>query len=353
MLRRLVAERARSAREGVSLAGELVERFGYGASGRTYVICDPREGWLFCAIHGRHWLAARVPDDQVAMVANTLTVGEVDLSDPDRFLASADIIDYAILRGWFDPRQDGSFDFAAAYANPRSAQHPSNLGRLRAGLRQVAAQPIAPDGRLPFAVLPARKLGVADLMQILRVHGESDGRAPEAEPRAGDPHASGFPICNRGTQTSFVAQLRGDRPPEIGLVYWVCLAPPCLSIYMPFNFGIGAFPEGFARDDGQVSQELYRARTSGPFHPDPASAYWTFANLHEKTARKGGRLIREVQHLLRPIEKRALARQEAREAPVLRLHERDPDAARELLGRQSAEIYGAVMSALSELASGE
>ncbi len=81
MLRRLVAERARTAREGVQIAGELVERFGYVASGRTYVIADPQEGWLFCVVRGKHWLAHRVADGQVAMVANTFTVRKVDLSD--------------------------------------------------------------------------------------------------------------------------------------------------------------------------------------------------------------------------------------------------------------------------------
>ncbi|MBN1509020.1 MAG: C69 family dipeptidase, partial [Sedimentisphaerales bacterium] len=81
MLRRLVAERARTAREGVLLAGSLVERFGYVDSGRTYIIADPNEGWLFCAVHGKHWLARRVPDNEVALVANTYTIRNVDLKD--------------------------------------------------------------------------------------------------------------------------------------------------------------------------------------------------------------------------------------------------------------------------------
>ena len=88
MLRRLVAQRARTAREGVLLAGKLVERFGYVDSGRTYIICDPDEGWLFCVVNGKHWLAQRVDDDEVAMVANTYTIRRVDLSKKDKFLAS-------------------------------------------------------------------------------------------------------------------------------------------------------------------------------------------------------------------------------------------------------------------------
>ena len=95
MLRRLVAERAKTAREGVLLAGELVERFGYVDSGRTYIIADPKEGWLLCVVNGKHWLARRVPDDEVAMVANTYTIHEVILSNKANFLASADIVDYA------------------------------------------------------------------------------------------------------------------------------------------------------------------------------------------------------------------------------------------------------------------
>ena len=102
-LRRLVAQRARTAREGVQIAGKLVERFGYVASGRTYVICDPHEGWLFCAVNGKHWLAKRVDDNEVAMVANTYSIRHADPSDPQDCLASDDFITYAVWRGWYDP----------------------------------------------------------------------------------------------------------------------------------------------------------------------------------------------------------------------------------------------------------
>ena len=102
-LRRLVAQRAKTAREGVLLAGQLVERFGYVDSGRTYIIADPNEGWLFCVVNGKHWLAQRVPDDEVAMVANTYTVREVILGNKANVLASKDILDYAKSRGWYDP----------------------------------------------------------------------------------------------------------------------------------------------------------------------------------------------------------------------------------------------------------
>jgi len=62
MLRRIMAEKARSAREAVQLAGQLVETYGYRGSGRTYSIADKNEAWMLAVIKGRHWLARRVPD---------------------------------------------------------------------------------------------------------------------------------------------------------------------------------------------------------------------------------------------------------------------------------------------------
>ena len=100
MLRRLVAERARTAREGVQLAGQLVERFGYADSGRTYVIADPREGWLFSAVRGRRWVAQRAPDDMMVALPNVHIIAQIDLKDSDNFLASPDLISYAVRRGW-------------------------------------------------------------------------------------------------------------------------------------------------------------------------------------------------------------------------------------------------------------
>ncbi len=40
-LRRIMAERAKTAREGVKIGGELIDRFGYIFSGRSYFIADP------------------------------------------------------------------------------------------------------------------------------------------------------------------------------------------------------------------------------------------------------------------------------------------------------------------------
>jgi dipeptidase len=347
MLRRLVAERARSAREGVRIAGELVERFGYIASGRTYIIADPEEGWLFCVVHGKHWLARRVGDDEVAMVANTYTVGEVDLSDRSNVLASKDIATYADKRGWHSLDKDGPFDFAAVYADPRSAAHPINYGRQSIGLTYVAASPGLIGDRPPFSVVPSRKLGARDLMRILRHTGKGgslctlDGREVSCD----DANA----ICRGTTQTSFVVQL-GKRPsPDLGIVYWTCLAAPETSVFIPFHFGVARFPAGFAGETERPSPAYFDEKVSSPFQPDPLQAFWTFSNFRHKARPMSGDTRARVLSKAEAIESKAAQMRPSVEEAARELAGEDRTAAAKLLMNFSNGIYLSALEMMAEM----
>jgi dipeptidase len=91
-LRRVIAERARTAREGVDIAAALVERYGYADSGRTYIIADKNEGWLFEIVMGKHYVARRVADDEIAFIPNWYTIREVDFKDQERWVVSPDLV---------------------------------------------------------------------------------------------------------------------------------------------------------------------------------------------------------------------------------------------------------------------
>jgi dipeptidase len=373
MLRRLVAERAKTAREGVLLAARLVERFGYIDSGRTYIICDPNEGWLFCVVNGKHWLAQRVADDEVAMVANTFTVHQVDLSDSNRFLASKDIIEYAVSRGWYKPEEDGQFDFAGAYANPRSASSPSNFGRQWTGLSYVVADPPqagiieAEPGRapplreagragpiplgpnLPFSVVPQRKVGVARLMQILRHDYNAKNLQPSSLTENMD--ESVCMICRGSTQTSFAVQLRGNMPLDIGIVYWTCLAPPRTSFYIPFHFGISDFPAGFSSKSERPSPAFYDERVSRTFQADPLQAFWTFSNFGNKVQAASADTITLVKAQARQIENNAFSLQRLLEEAACRLYPEDKTTAMRILANYSYGLYLSSMEAMAKVLS--
>ena len=344
MLRALVAQRARTSREGVLLAGKLVEQFGYIDSGRTYVICDPDEGWLFCVVNGKHWLAKRVDDNEIAMVANTYTVREVDISDGKNVIASDDIVEYAKARDWYDPQEDGPFDFAAAYANPGSAVHPSNLNRQRSGLNYVTAKPITVGEELPFSVVPRRKTSVATAMQVLR----HDNKGKQIDPSAG-PEEGICRICSGATQTSFVAQLRRGMPRDIGIVYWATLAPPRTSIYIPFHFGISDFPPGYRSISKRPSMDFFADKVSPPFKADPREAFWTFSNFRDKVEGASADVVEGVITRAEQIEKRALAAQKPFEKAACQSYAEDRATATQLLTNFSHGIYMSSLEAMENI----
>jgi len=339
-LRRLVAQRATTARDGVLLAGRLVERFGYVDSGRTYIIADPQEGWLFCVVNGKHWLARRVPDDEVAMVANTYTVRAVALEDTDNVLASKDIAEYARSRGWYDPSA-GALDFAAVYANPQAAGHPNNTGRLWSGLSYVTGQPLTPGPDLPFSVVPRYRLSVADVMQILRHDKENESSPVPAD----SPFVCS--LCSGATQTSFVAQLRSDMPAEVGIAYWVCLASPRTSFYIPFHFGIADFPIGYRLESQRPTARAYDRKVQAAFTADPQEAFWTFSNFRDKMDGKGAPAMERLRAEQQRIERDAATIQRPIEEAACRLYENDSSTALRLLENYSKGVYMSALEAMS------
>jgi dipeptidase len=349
MLRRLVAERAKTAREGVLLAGRLVERFGYIDSGRTYIICDPDEGWLFCVVNGKHWLAKRVPDNQVAMIANTYTIHKVDLSDKDIFLASKDIVKYAVSRGWYKPEEGVPFDFARAYANPWSVIRMSNFGRQWSGLSYVVANPIPLGPNLPFSVVPKQKVDVAQIKKIMR-H-DNDAKILQSSSLTKDMDKSVCAICRGSTQTSFVVQLRRNMPLDIGIVFWVCLAPPRTSFYIPFHFGISDFPAGFCSKSEGPSIISYNEKVNCAFHADPLQAFWTFSNFYYKVQGASANTIIRVKAQAEQIENNALSMQGPLEEAACTLYPEDKATAMRILANYSDGLYLSCIEAMDRVLS--
>jgi dipeptidase len=349
MMRRMVAERAKTAREGVLIAARLVERFGYIDSGRTYIICDPDEGWFFCVINGKHWLAQRVRDDHVAMVANTFAIHQVDLSDTDNFLASKDIVTYAVSRGWYRPEEDGPFDFARVYANPESASSLFNFGRQWTGLSYVADEPIPLGPNLPFSVVPRRKVGVPQITQILRHDHDAKKFPPSSLTK--DTDKSLCAICRGSTQMSFVVQLRSNMPLDIGIVYWVCLAPPHTSFYIPFHFGISDFPAGFSSKSEKPSMAFYNERVISSFQADPLEAFWTFSNFHNKVHGASSETIARVKIQAEQIESGALSLQRTIEEAAHSLYPEDKTTTMRLLANYSNGVYLSSMEAMGTVLS--
>jgi len=246
MLRRLIAEKARTAREGVLLAGQLIETFGYRGSGRTYAIADKNEAWALGAVQGRRWIAQRVPDDEVAIIPNHMTIRQIRLDDPADFLGSKDIIAYAAANGWYDENKDGAFDFKKAYTIPSKdllADH--NTLRHWRGLTLMTGRewPIGED--YPFAVKPAEKVTVEKLMAVLRDHHEGTPYDATDGYKTGTPNQTKFrTICTMTTVNALIASLNAAKSEPLAVSLWMTLGKPDTTVFLPFYPALERLPEG-------------------------------------------------------------------------------------------------------------
>lgn len=251
-LLRLALERSVSAQEALRVITHLLEQYGQsGNCGLThpffyqnsFLIADLKEAWVL-ETAGRHWAAERVKD--VRSISNGITIG-------NRWdLASADLIHYAVDRGWCKRRED--FHFAKCYSEPVFTR----FGEAHE--RQAATTVLgekAPD------------VTIQDAIGMLRSHnGTGSSWSPDAA-LVGQQvcmHAGFGPVRNSQTTGSFVAHLTSGQEPT----YWVtATAAPCTSVFKPVWLSAGV------PDIGPEPTSIY----------DPKTLWWQHENLHRSVLR--------------------------------------------------------------------
>ena len=68
---------AKTARDGVELLGEIVEKYGSGEC-NTIMISDPNEAWYMEIVSGHQYAVIKLPEDQVAAIPNMMILGTVE-----------------------------------------------------------------------------------------------------------------------------------------------------------------------------------------------------------------------------------------------------------------------------------
>ena len=238
-LRRAIALQAKTAREAVKIGGKLIEKYGYASSGRTYSIADNNEAWMLAAVNGKHWVAQRVPDDQVAVIPNYYTIGKIDLKDTLNFYGSKDLIDYARKRHWYKG-DDDNFNFRLAYGAQSSLEHPVNIERHFDAVNRLSDTKYAITDTLSFSFFAKDLIKLPDLFGVLRSHFEGTELDKSNNYALGSPHKTHRAICAQSTQYGFVAQLRNYVPNQLNPI-WISFVHPCTHTFVPLYNGITGF----------------------------------------------------------------------------------------------------------------
>ena len=363
-LYRLVLERARTAREAIRVADALTKEHGYNDWGEAFTFADKDEVWLFEILgpgrgkKGAVWAAVRIPDDEVSVSANAPRIRQVDLRDPERFMASANIHALAQELGWWSPSSGEPFEFCTVYGT-RSA-----MGSRRREWRALSR--LAPSLRLdpnsehyPISVKPEKKLSVKDVLDIFRDAYENtpydvtrnlwkvdpSGKAtksPVANPFMNNDYLVLFNVapersiaCKRATYLQ-ITQSRKWLPDPIGGVVWLGYDNPVTTPHIPIYIGIEQMPERYMVD----GREKFRRD----------SAWWAFRQVSQLAFLRWQPMVRDIEAVWRPIEEKAWADQARIEAEALALHAQDPAKARAFLTKYSHDVANGAVDAYWKLA---
>lgn len=254
-IRRLVAERAHSAREAVEIATKLLEEYGYFHDGRTYTFADANEAWQLAIHQGNSWAAHRIADDEVTYIPNVFMMDKVDLKDTENWKVEPGQVERATKDGRFDPKKDEYFNWRKIVAPESIRAERWNANRNVLAWKFLTGKEFNDPETFPYSVKTDRKLGVKDAMALLRLHEDTIGEEQQLY------HSASEGICRTTSHDSIVYNLTKD--PTLTEA-WKTLGRPCQSVYVPL-YPLAGPAKGTAFVDGATATKEHFAGTPAMF----------------------------------------------------------------------------------------
>lgn len=271
----IALERSKTAREAIDVMTSLVSEYGYYSSGETFSIGDPNEIWVMdltgkgTGNTGAVWVAQRIPDDCISAHANQARIHKFPQAKKklnkkmnryevgDSCMFSADLIPFGRTLGY--EGSDADFDFSATFGDLDYSAFRGCDGRVWAFFNRYASgmeryfdfvDMVEGAEVLPLYVKPDRLLSHRDIQDALGDHFEGTpwdmtkdvGGGPFHSPYRWRPmhfEVDGVTYTHEraiGTQQtgfSFVAEMRGWLPREVGAKTWFAADDAATAIFMP------------------------------------------------------------------------------------------------------------------------
>ena len=253
-IRRLVAERAHSAREGVEIATKLLAEFGYFHDGRTYTIADANEAWQLAIHQGNSWVARKIHDNEVVYIPNNFLMDKVDLNDKETWKIEPKQVERAIKDGRHDAKNP-IFNWRKVVAQESVRHERWNANRNVLAWKFLTGVEYNDPEKFPYSAVIDRKLGVKDAMALLRLHEDYIGQDQELY------HSKSEGICRTTSHDSIVYNLTAD--PTLTEA-WKTLGRPCQSVFVPL-YPLAGPAKGTAFTDPATATKEHFAGTPAMF----------------------------------------------------------------------------------------
>ncbi|HDN58692.1 MAG: peptidase C69 [Candidatus Neomarinimicrobiota bacterium] len=362
---RLMLERCTTAREAIKLAGKLLKKYGWIDYGEALTIADTREVWVLEIVgpgkgnKGAIWAAQRVPDDHVSVVANASRIRQIDLSNPDYFMASDNVFQVAQDSGWWNP-ENGPFEFCYAYDPGGRVSLAARRREWRVLDLLAPSLGLHPESEnYPFSVKPDTLVTLEKLISIFKDYYEGtdynpiknitwvnkEGKteiSPLANPFMPYDMLPLFKINGgwgwRGERTiarwytmyATITQSREWLPDEIGGVVWLALDNVATSIYVPLYCSIEDVAEPY-KVPGRAKGFTRK------------SAWWAFNRLGTIAAHRWGDMRYDIEEVWGPMQKEFLDNQGKIEEKALKLYRKSKKRAIKFLTNYSMDCGNKVI----------
>lgn len=239
-IRRLIAARATTAREGVQIAIDLTTKYGYTHEGRTYTIADSKEVWQLALVRGGRYLARRVGDNEMTFMANAFPLTTVNLKDKENVLYSPDLVENAIKKGAYKPAKAGDysdFNFMKAYQLPSRVNAAWTWQRVRTLIKHLTGVDNKDPYTFPMTYKPAKKVSPQDVSRYLSLSN------PFIKRKSGWYHETMEDIGNVCTFESYVTVMTKD--PNLTYCWRTSGIPDSQFLYPQFLMAKPALGQSF------------------------------------------------------------------------------------------------------------
>ena len=257
----------RSAREGVKRLGELLEQYGtYENNGIAFN--DAKEAWWFETIGGHHWMARRVPDDQVVIAPNWFSLDRFDFDDAfgkqKDNMCSADMKEF-IEKNHLALDQGRDFNPRRAFGSHSDNDHIYNTPRAWMMGRCLCPTTYKWDGpnaeftpesdNIPWCFVPEHKLTIEDVRYILSTHYQGTPYDPYSNTaeKKGMYRCIGMPR----TGTMSICQIRPYMPKALQGVQWVSFGCTTFGAQLPVYTSITKAPRYLSKVTTDFSSENF------------------------------------------------------------------------------------------------
>ena len=320
-----------TAREGVERLGALIEKYG-SAEGYGISFLDEKEIWYLESCCGHRYLACRIPEDKYFVTGNQSRFRDYDPNDHENFIASADLIEFAIEHHLYDPK-DGKFDFHKAYAHDEENDHTYNYPRVW-GLQKMFSPAIKNDvtkNTFPVYAEAEKPITIAALRKAFRFHYDGTDHDPYLHSNPKEPYR---PVSIFRTTQTHLLQIRPWLPKEIGRINYVANGMADLGVFLPLYQGVSSYPKAYC---------------IGTNHSSSDSAYWKFRKVMALGMVNYNRYAPLIKETYAKLEAENDERQKEMEEEYLRIYKTQPLRARDMLQEFSDKILNHALEVADRL----